>query len=619
MNIRNTTDARARQLRLWAVAVVLAVTVTPLAAATVQHEGHNMPMPAKPKAKPAAKRKTPAKAAPRRTAQRRTTRRRRGAQPSRPAVVPAAQPAAPTAVDPHAGHTMTQPSAAPTPQPTGAQPQQHQGHQMPMQPQATPTPARSDPHAGHVMPSPTSPAQQQQQPAMPMGHDMSRMSQPMGQEIKRSRREVIPAGPVVRLEDLEKLAAERNPTLAQSDLVVRAAEGRRRQAGLFPNPVVGYTAEELAFRAPSERGSHGFFVEQAIPLGGKLGKAKRVFASERDQATILAEAQRTRVLNSVRVLYYDALGAQRLVELRDDLSQLAREAVEITKELYNVGQADRPDQLEIEIEAERAEIDFLRARTDWEQSWRALSAVVGDSTLKPARLADVPVEMTAAFDEEQLLATLLRDSPEIKGAQAGLERARAALSFARSQRVPDLFVRGGIAYNKERLESDGRKIGKEGVVEVGVSVPIFNRNQGGVAAAEAELGIAEREQQRLQLSLRSRFASGFREYRNARQTVESYRTRVVPKARQAYDMYLSNFRQMAASYPQVLIAQRTLFQVEVEYARALVELRRSAVGLRGFLLDGGLDAVGRPGESGGRTEGFKLRGANDASGDSDNR
>ena len=53
-----------------------------------------------------------------------------------------------------------------------------------------------------------------------------------------------------------------------------------------------------------------------------------------------------------------------MIELRDDLSQLAREAVDITKELANVGQADRPDQLEIEIEAERAEIDFLRAQND---------------------------------------------------------------------------------------------------------------------------------------------------------------------------------------------------------------------------------------------------------------
>ena len=483
--------------------------------------------------------------------------------------------------DPHAGHTAM-PAATPTPQ-------QHQGHQTP-----TPTP-------------PAGPSRQQ--PAQPVQHQGHQMGQPQVQDITRPRREVIPAGPVMRLEDLEAMAVGRNPTLAQAEASIRAAEGRRRQAGLFPNPIVGYFGEELAFRAPGETSEHGVFVEQTIPLGGKLGKAKRVFARERDQAVIIAEAQRTRVVNSIRVLYYDALGAQRLVELRDDLSQLAREAVEITKELYNVGQADRPDQLEIEIEAERAEIEFLRARNDWEQSWRTLAAMVGNPELRPARLAGGPEEGIAALDEETILTTILRDSPEIRVAQAGVERARAVLSRARAERIPDLFVRGGVGYNNEILDRDGRKTGAEGRVEVGVNLPIFNRNQGGIAASEAELAIAERELERLRLLLRSRLATAFRQYRNARQMEERYRTQVIPKARQAYTMYLSNFRQMAASYPQVLIAQRTLFQVEVEYARTLVELRQGAVGLRGFLLGGGLDPVARPGDP---SEGAETRGITSA-------
>jgi cobalt-zinc-cadmium efflux system outer membrane protein len=441
------------------------------------------------------------------------------------------------------------------------------------------------------------------------------------QEIVRPRREVIPASPILRLEDLEAMAVQGNPTLAQAEAAVRAAEGRRRQAGMFPNPIAGYFLEEFAFRSPGETMEHGAFIEQTIPLGGKLSKARRVFAREKDQALILAEAQRLRVTNSIRLLYYETLGAQRLVELRDDLSQLAREAVEITKELSNVGQADRPDQLEIEIEAERSEIDFLRAQNDWLRSWRTLAAMVGNPELAPARLAGSPEEDLAPLNEAQLQETLLSQSPDIRVGQAGVERARAVLARARAERIPDLFLRGGLGYNYERFEPvvpslSGRRKGAEGRLEVGVTVPIFNRNQGGIAAAEAELAIAERDLQRLQLVLRSRFASSFREYRNAQQMAERYRTQVVPRARQGYQMYLSSFRQMAAAYPQVLIAQRTLFQVEVEYARALIQLRQSAVGLRGFLLEGGLDPLTRPGE---RTEGFKLRAPNEATGDSDIR
>lgn len=446
------------------------------------------------------------------------------------------------------------------------------------------------------------------------------MTQPPA-DIQRPRREVIPAAPIMRLEDLETMAIQRNPTLAQAEASVRAAEGRRRQAGLFPNPVAGYFLEEFAFRSPGETMEQGAFVEQTIPLGGKLSKARQVFAREKDQALILAEAQRLRVTNSIRVLYYETLGAQRLVELRDDLSQLAREAVEVTKELSNVGQADRPDQLEIEIEAERAEIDFLRAQNDWQRSWQLLAAMVGNPQMAPARLAGTPEDDLVTLNEAQLLETLTTQSPDIRVARAGVERARAVLARARAERIPDLFLRGGLGYNYERFEPvvpsiAGRRKGLEGRLEVGVNVPIFNRNQGGIAAAEAELAIAERDLDRLQLVLRSRFASSFREYRNAQQVVERYRTQVVPRAREAYRTYLTSFRQMAAAYPQVLIAQRTLFQVEVEYARALIQLRQSAIGLRGFLLEGGLDPINRPGEG---TEGFKLRAPSEATGDSDNK
>ena len=200
--------------------------------------------------------------------------------------------------------------------------------------------ASPSPTPGHVMtpgmqtptPSPAaSPAHQ-----MTPGMQMPSSDQP--QEIVRPRRQVIPATPVLRLEDLEQMVAQRNPTLAQAEAAIRAAEGRRVQAGLFPNPVVGYFLEEFAFRKPSETAEQGAFIEQTIPLGGKLSKARRVFAREKDQTITLAEAQRLRVTNSIRILYFETLGAQRLVELRDDLSQLAREAVEITNELSNVGQ-----------------------------------------------------------------------------------------------------------------------------------------------------------------------------------------------------------------------------------------------------------------------------------------
>jgi outer membrane protein, heavy metal efflux system len=393
------------------------------------------------------------------------------------------------------------------------------------------------------------------------------------------------------------MALRNNPTVEQAEAAVRAAEGRRVQAGLMPNPIIGYAGEELNTRAFDQKSEHYVFAEQEVPLGGKLKKSRDIFARERAQAQAEAAAQRQRALNAVRALYYEALGAQRLVEARGELAKLGSEAVDVTGELFNTGAADRPDVLQIQVEARRARLDLVMAENERDQIWRQLAAVVGDPFLKPARLAGDLEQGLPELDQDQLLATLLRESPEVKRAQTGIERARASLTRARAEPAPNLFLRGGIGYSTELLETfppqpAGRKSGPEAFAEVGLRIPLFNRSQGAIAAASAELDFAEREARRVELTLRARTAAAFRAYQNALSVATEYREQIVPRARQAYELYLASFKQMAAAYPQALIAQRTFFQTQTEYVRALVDVWRNAILLQGFMLTGALDAPG---------------------------
>ena len=283
-----------------------------------------------------------------------------------------------------------------------------------------------------------------------------------------------------------------------------------------------------------------------------------------------------------------------MVDLRTELARIAREAVKTTSELVNVGQADRPDYLESEVEFQQVELELVSARNDLDQTWRLLTSVTGEPRKEPMRLAGDLEEGITALDQETLFATLMRESPEIKSARAEIERAQAVLSRARAERVPDLFLRGGIGYSNEILETrtgpTGRKTGPEVNVQIGFTLPIFNRNQGAIAAAHAEITIAERDLNRLELALRVRLAQAFRDYNNAFDAVKRYREVILPRAQKAYNLYLNSFRQMAASYPQVLISQRTMFQVREQYLDSLVSLRQKTIEIEGFLLTGALDA-----------------------------
>ena len=395
------------------------------------------------------------------------------------------------------------------------------------------------------------------------------------------------------LEDLERMALANNPTLKQAAAEIAAAAGRAKQAGLYPNPTLSAVGEEISTGPIIRGGEIGGGFQQRIVTASKLGLSRQVGEQERLAAEQTAQAQRQRVLNAVRVLYYQALGDQRLVQVRGQLAGLAREVVRISGEMGNVGQADRPDQLFADIEAERLDLGLVTARNALERTWRQITAVVNDPSLRPT-LLEGDLEDVPKLDADQALERIYAESPELRTAQVNITRSEIALKRARREPIPDILMSGGVRYNRELLElqPDGvlrRPVGPEGFFDIGIQIPIFNRNQGAVAAAKAETERARLEVDRTKLALKARLATVYREYRDAMTTVERYRGRMIPKAQQAYELYLNSFRGMAAAYPQVLISQRNLFQLQEDYVTALVAAWQRGIEIQGLLLTGGVE------------------------------
>ena len=396
------------------------------------------------------------------------------------------------------------------------------------------------------------------------------------------------------LEELQQMALQNNPTFAQSAANIQAAEGRKKQSGLYPNPTVGYQGEQI--RGGSfHGGEQGFFVQQEIVLGGKLGLNRKIFDQELNQAEREAEEQKVRVVTNVRMSYLQALAAQETLELRQNLSKLAAEAVETSHQLANVGQADAPDVLESEVEAQQAELAVTMAEQNQQRVWKALSAVVGNPRLPLMRL-EGKLEDTLPVNADELVEKIVNESPAVRIAELGVKRAEATLARAKREPIPDLQIRGGIQQNGELLsDSNGRSVGLQGFADVGVKIPIFNRNQGNIATAKADAERAKREVERVKLVMRERAATVVQNYTFSQSAVDRYKNQMIPRAQKAYEMYTKKYQDMATAYPQVLIAQRTLMHLEVSYINALESFATSSLSLRSYLLTDGLEAPAQPG------------------------
>lgn len=425
-------------------------------------------------------------------------------------------------------------------------------------------------------------------PGMQMGKPDEAGSSSLLPEIGQPPAE--PTGPEYRLEDLEAKALRRNPTLSESEAVVRSAQARQLQSGLWPNPTVGYLGDEIAGGLGVNGGRQGGFVEQTIVLGRKLYLAQQVAGSDARIAALEKEEQRYRVQNAVRSAYVKTLAAQELITLADQYVKLSTTTLETAERLHNIGARDESEVAMAEIELERAKLSAEVQRGQLQQQWENLRGIIGDPALPVGRVAGKLDGDLPQLDSRQLVNTLIAESPAMKVAMENTTRAESSILKSRRQSVPDLRVRAGLEQNLETNDLTGKPFGLEGFAEVRVELPIFNRNQGNVASARAESERSLAETHRVELQLRRQAGIAVEQYQAARITVESYQTEILPRSRRLYEMQRNAWGRMALSYPQVLLAQQGLFAAQAEYIHALENLKTNAVALNGFLLTDGLAA-----------------------------
>ncbi len=391
------------------------------------------------------------------------------------------------------------------------------------------------------------------------------------------------------LHQFEQWALATNPTLQQANAIVRQSAGQARQAGLLPNPSVGYQGEQIRGGAYGG-GEQGAFVQQNIVLGGKLGLRRNIYEQQRRMDEVGVTEQRYRILSDVGQSFYAALAAQEIVAVRHRLLGLAMDAVETAHQLANVGQADGPDVLQSEVEAEQAKVDYLTAQRTYLQEFRALAALVGKADLPPAPLTG-DLANPPSINEGEIVEQIVEGSPEVKRAQQDILHAEAELKSAQREPIPDLQLRAGFEQNYERItESSLRPVGLQAFATVGINLPLFNRNQGNVAAARADLERAQAEVSRVRLSLRRSAQPLLQAYLSGQVEANRYQKEMIPRAQQAYRLYFAKYQQMGAAYPQVIVSQRTLFQLQVGYINALEGLWSTAIALQNYLLTDGLTA-----------------------------
>ncbi len=195
-------------------------------------------------------------------------------------------------------------------------------------------------------------------------------------------------GGQMTLEQLEDMAAAHNPILVQAEADVTSARGAAVQAGVHPNPVVGYEADTVG--STFTRNYQGVFAMQTVKTAGKLGLARAAANMGLVNAEIQLRQTRIDVLSQVRTNYYAVLVAQEGLLINTGLEHFTAEAYRIQVDKLCAGEGTGYEPAQLRTLAVQARAAVVQSQNRFISAWKQLSASVGIPELPPAALEGAP-------------------------------------------------------------------------------------------------------------------------------------------------------------------------------------------------------------------------------------
>jgi cobalt-zinc-cadmium efflux system outer membrane protein len=373
-----------------------------------------------------------------------------------------------------------------------------------------------------------------------------------------------PDGNPLTLADLQRLAMSNSPLLRQAAADVEAAKGAAKQAGTYPNPMMGYEGDNI--NSAGTAGFQGGFIDQLIKTGGKLKLAWAAAQIDLFNARLAYRRAQTDLTYQVRSQYFAVLVALESVRINKALAEFTHQAyrVQLGQALGGIGAPYEP--MALRVLANQARTNLIQARNRYTSAWKQLAANLGLPGLPPTELAgrvDMPIPV---YPFGKVQERVLNTHTDVATAANAARKARYNLRLAQVTPIPDVDVR--VVVQKDFTAAPFLVANN---VQVTMPIPVWDQNKGNIIQAQGMLMRAIEEGHRVRDALILTLADAFERYDTTRKTLEIYRDQILPDQVRVYKATYERHFQVPeqVGFADVVTAQQTLAAALATYVSTL--------------------------------------------------
>ena len=385
------------------------------------------------------------------------------------------------------------------------------------------------------------------------------------------------------IEELVARALADNPDLRATRAEVDAAGGRLRQAGLRPNPELDLGGQKAL--SPD----NNLTVTLRLPLdlndrrGGRVAVAEQDLELKRKQ---LADRER-RLRTDVRMKAGEVLAARRNLQTTDELLDVNRSALRVVGNRVREGAAPTIDENLQLVEVNRLDANRQLLSSRVEIATLQLKLLAGMAADAPLTVRGELTTSPPTLERAEAVQRALASRPDLAAARADVAVARAMIRKEQAEGRWDASVNVGymrqeFGFGLNGLTNSGQTRPIQDTFHyfgggVTIVLPVLNRNQGNIAAAEAGARAAERRLEFTTLTTQQEVEAAFAQHEAARRSLEIYGRGVRDVARRNLDVVRQSYELGRGSLLDVVAEQRRFIDVETGYTDVLKQVYDAAV------------------------------------------
>jgi outer membrane protein, heavy metal efflux system len=385
----------------------------------------------------------------------------------------------------------------------------------------------------------------------------------------------IPAARSITISDAVSIFLRQNLQLVAARYDIDTAEAEKLTARLRPNPQLNISTSDipLKFTGPLiKEQTYDYGVSQTVELGGKRSKRIAAAAANAELARGIFQTVVWQLTNDLKRKFYTALLAESLLKLAQENQKTFAETLRQTTELYKAGEISGLELKRLEVEKLKFDTDVANSQRDYEVAVRDLRVTLGgDYQAMDIDVAGTLDYQPYDFSPDELRADALAARPDLKAAQLGERAADAAIRLQNALRIPDLTFGAGV--EQVPLGTNTFNVG------VGITLPLFDRNQGERAKALIDRRRAQTQQQLLTNQVSSDVDKALVAFEIQKRRVELYRAGVLTKVDEIQNLTEFALKAGESSTLDLLDAIRTRRDTLASYYQALFDYQMSLLDL----------------------------------------